>query len=166
MLTWTQEQRDAHSVLMRQWWADRTPEQRETQRQRARANQPIDTPERREERRQSGRAAHVAREREWMWSDVAEGEVCTRRTDEHHLPHGVVVIRRPEVTDGWRYTYTYGGLCQRCGTERWHPGLQRDRIVPGYVGGTYAFENVQYLCANCHEDKTFADTRRYGNRNS
>jgi hypothetical protein len=47
------------------------------------------------------------------------------------------------------------GNCQKCGMQR--PYLQRDRIVPGFLGGIYEPSNIQYLCANCHEDKTRAE---------
>lgn len=44
------------------------------------------------------------------------------------------------------------GHCPKCGTYRqW---LQRDHIVPRYLGGTNDPSNIQYLCANCHEDKS------------
>jgi superfamily II helicase len=49
------------------------------------------------------------------------------------------------------------GKCPLCGTFR--ERLQKDRIVPAMHGGTYAPENVQYICANCHEDKTRKELR-------
>lgn len=45
--------------------------------------------------------------------------------------------------------------CERCGTVR--PQLQRDHIVPRFLGGSDHHSNIQYLCANCHEDKTKQD---------
>jgi hypothetical protein len=44
------------------------------------------------------------------------------------------------------------GPCPKCGTFR--ERLQRDHIIPRFKGGTDASENIQHLCANCHEDKT------------
>jgi hypothetical protein len=44
------------------------------------------------------------------------------------------------------------GPCKNCGVYR--NTLIRDRIVPGYLGGTYTAGNIQLLCANCHQDKT------------
>lgn len=51
------------------------------------------------------------------------------------------------------------GNCQRCGTERY--SLIRDHIVPQYAGGSDDESNTQYLCNNCHEDKTKEDFRNY-----
>lgn len=55
------------------------------------------------------------------------------------------------------------GNCQKCRT--WRPQRQRDHIVPKRVAflrgwtkeQTDAPENIQFLCANCHEDKTRAE---------
>jgi 5-methylcytosine-specific restriction enzyme A len=47
------------------------------------------------------------------------------------------------------------GPCQSCGTIR--RSLHRDHIVPRWKGGTDDPENIQWLCANCHEDKTRYD---------
>ncbi len=44
------------------------------------------------------------------------------------------------------------GNCKLCGT--WRPVLCRDRIIPKREGGTYTPENIQRICANCHQDKT------------
>src|SRR6266581_2747923 len=55
----------------------------------------------------------------------------------------------------------YGGVpkgsgnCPHCGT--WRLRLHRDHIIPRWKGGTNTSENIQYLCANCHEDKTRED---------
>jgi 5-methylcytosine-specific restriction endonuclease McrA len=35
--------------------------------------------------------------------------------------------------------------------------MHRDHIVPRALGGGEELENIQLLCANCHEDKTVAD---------
>lgn len=51
-----------------------------------------------------------------------------------------------------RYSADRSGNCALCGT--WRKILCRDRIVPGREGGTYAPENIQWICANCHQDKT------------
>lgn len=44
------------------------------------------------------------------------------------------------------------GNCKICGV--WRKILQRDRIIPVREGGTYVSSNVQWICANCHQDKT------------
>lgn len=44
------------------------------------------------------------------------------------------------------------GCCQKCGTRRNH--LQKDHVIPKSRGGSDDVDNIQYLCANCHEDKT------------
>jgi len=53
------------------------------------------------------------------------------------------------------------GICPSCGTFR--KTLHRDHIHPKALGGTDAAENIQLLCANCHEDKTFAEARAIAN---
>jgi hypothetical protein len=47
------------------------------------------------------------------------------------------------------------GNCVICGT--WRYSLHRDHIVPKFKGGSNELENIQLLCANCHEDKTRED---------
>jgi hypothetical protein len=47
------------------------------------------------------------------------------------------------------------GDCQKCGVFR--QSLHRDHVVPKVRGGADDESNVQYLCANCHEDKTRDD---------
>ena len=49
------------------------------------------------------------------------------------------------------------GACLKCGT--WRERLQTDHIVPRSRGGSDDPSNLQYLCANCHEDKTRAEIR-------
>lgn len=50
------------------------------------------------------------------------------------------------------------GNCQSCGASR--SRLQRDHIVPRFEGGTNSPDNIQLLCANCHEDKTIEERKR------
>lgn len=50
---------------------------------------------------------------------------------------------------------TISGNCVNCGS--WRYSLHRDHIVPKFKGGPDTAENIQLLCANCHEDKTRAD---------
>jgi len=53
------------------------------------------------------------------------------------------------------------GNCQRCGIFR--ESLHREHIIPAVVkrkrGEDPDKDNIQYLCANCHEDKTKEDSR-------
>jgi hypothetical protein len=49
------------------------------------------------------------------------------------------------------------GPCVKCGT--WRERLQTDHIIPRRKGGGDDPSNIQYLCANCHEDKTRAELR-------
>jgi hypothetical protein len=54
------------------------------------------------------------------------------------------------------------GNCQKCGI--WRRRLQRDHIVPRCVKlmrreNPNAPSNLQFLCANCHEDKTIEDEK-------
>ena len=44
------------------------------------------------------------------------------------------------------------GNCALCGI--WRKVLCRDRIIPKREGGTYEPSNVQWICANCHQDKS------------
>lgn len=44
------------------------------------------------------------------------------------------------------------GYCPKCGT--WRYSLHRDHVVPKFKGGSDDESNVQYICANCHEDKS------------
>jgi 5-methylcytosine-specific restriction endonuclease McrA len=39
----------------------------------------------------------------------------------------------------------------------WRRSLHRDHIVPKFKGGGNEPENIQLICANCHEDKTVMD---------
>lgn len=43
----------------------------------------------------------------------------------------------------------------KCAT--WRNSLHTDHVVPTWQGGSDTADNYQYLCANCHEDKTFAE---------
>ena len=51
------------------------------------------------------------------------------------------------------------GNCPKCGT--WRRKLQREHIIPRFEGGGDEPENIQFLCANCHEDKTYEDMKRW-----
>jgi hypothetical protein len=44
------------------------------------------------------------------------------------------------------------GNCPLCKT--WRYSLHRDHIIPKWRGGVDELDNWQYICANCHEDKT------------
>ena len=47
--------------------------------------------------------------------------------------------------------------CPQCGTDR--RSLHRDHIIPKWRGGSDTEENIQLICANCHEDKTWNEQR-------
>ena len=47
------------------------------------------------------------------------------------------------------------GNCIKCGI--WREFLQQDHIIPLAQGGNDTRDNIQLLCANCHEDKTRAE---------
>lgn len=49
----------------------------------------------------------------------------------------------------------YSGHCAKCGL--WQRSLHRDHILAKCRGGLDVPENIQYLCANCHEDKSVED---------
>jgi len=44
------------------------------------------------------------------------------------------------------------GNCKSCGI--WRAVLHRDHVIPRHRGGTDDPSNIQFLCANCHQDKT------------
>lgn len=50
------------------------------------------------------------------------------------------------------------GHCVKCGT--WRRSLHRDHIKPRALGGSSELSNIQLLCANCHQDKTFEDMKK------
>jgi hypothetical protein len=47
--------------------------------------------------------------------------------------------------------------CSRCGASR--RKLHRDHITPKWQGGADDEDNIQMLCANCHEDKTYEESQ-------
>jgi hypothetical protein len=49
------------------------------------------------------------------------------------------------------------GNCAKCGMYRW--SLDQDHIIPKSKGGTDDPSNIQYLCQNCHADKTHQDRK-------
>ena len=51
------------------------------------------------------------------------------------------------------------GHCIKCGT--WRESLHRDHIVPLALGGADVPENIQLLCANCHQDKTAEERKHF-----
>jgi 5-methylcytosine-specific restriction endonuclease McrA len=51
----------------------------------------------------------------------------------------------------------FSGHCVKCGC--WRRSLHRDHIIPKVAGGEDIPDNIQRLCANCHQDKTFEEQR-------
>jgi len=49
------------------------------------------------------------------------------------------------------------GNCPLCGVFRQR--LERDHILPRHKGGSNESNNIQYICANCHQDKTCIELR-------
>lgn len=47
------------------------------------------------------------------------------------------------------------GECEICGV--WRAARHKDHIIPKFMGGSNAQENIQMLCANCHQDKTLVE---------
>lgn len=60
----------------------------------------------------------------------------------------------PIKKEGWL-------ICGHCGAER--KQLQKDHIIPKWKGGPDTPDNIQKICANCHEDKT-AEERKELNK--
>jgi 5-methylcytosine-specific restriction protein A len=52
--------------------------------------------------------------------------------------------------------------CAQCGAEPMvgHAGLELDHIVPVAEGGTDGLNNLQWLCASCHAEKSRRETAR------
>lgn len=49
------------------------------------------------------------------------------------------------------------GNCAKCKVFR--ESLHRDHITPKWKGGLDDAENIQFICANCHQDKTNEESR-------
>ena len=54
-----------------------------------------------------------------------------------------------------KYRPPQSGHCVKC--RCWRKHLHRDHIVPKWKGGSDTPDNWQWLCANCHEDKTYEE---------
>jgi 5-methylcytosine-specific restriction endonuclease McrA len=62
------------------------------------------------------------------------------------------------TVDDWRYVFEQAERqCQQCGTEKF---LTLDHILSFWEGGTNLRENLQILCATCHQQKSNEENRR------
>lgn len=88
---------------------------------------------------------------------VARAKLWAAMTDEERATVIAQWQRRlPGVVDPRRHRAKRpSGPCQICGIQRL--SLHRDHIIPRWRGGGDEPENIQWLCANCHEDKTRVD---------
>ncbi|EEG27390.1 HNH endonuclease [Corynebacterium matruchotii] len=52
--------------------------------------------------------------------------------------------------------------CAQCGAEpvTGRGGLELDHVVPVAEGGTDGFDNLQWLCASCHAEKSRREAKR------
>jgi len=71
---------------------------------------------------------------------------------DRHLPR----IRPTRRTS---FKRTTSGECALCGTFR--RTLHRDHRIPRWKGGPNSDDNIQLICANCHEDKNRDDMLGY-----
>lgn len=92
----------------------------------------------------------IAEARRREWAALSEDERTERIYRLRVRDIGTVDPRRPRARRP-------SGPCQSCGTHR--KSLHREHIVPRWKGGTEDPENIQWFCANCHEDKTREDNR-------
>jgi 5-methylcytosine-specific restriction endonuclease McrA len=71
-----------------------------------------------------------------------------------------ILLVRSEIRFRLPYTKrgkTRSGNCELCGVFRKH--LDRDHIIPRWKGGGEEKENIQFICQNCHKDKSCEDAR-------
>lgn len=123
----------------------------------------------------------VRRPRGWRWteeqkarlSEKAKGRVVSEETKaklrairkaewdrmdetERALRIATLQVREAGVTDPRRhYARRPSGDCRKCNT--WRRTLHRDHVIPRWKGGSDEPSNIQWICANCHEDKTRQD---------
>jgi hypothetical protein len=77
---------------------------------------------------------------------------------ERKFACAIMQVRQPGVVDPRRPRAKRPcGNCQTCGI--WRRSLHREHIIPKYKGGSEEANNIQWICANCHEDKTREDLR-------
>ncbi len=57
----------------------------------------------------------------------------------------------------YKGNFNLTGNCPLCGI--WRNRLVIDHIIPRHKGGTHERSNLQFICANCHQDKTEVEMR-------
>jgi 5-methylcytosine-specific restriction endonuclease McrA len=76
-----------------------------------------------------------------------------------HKDPGSPKVRKRKIVEAFNLMVPRkAGNCEKCNTYR--ESLHRDHIRPKYLGGSDDPSNIQYLCANCHEDKSLVERRR------
>lgn len=110
-----------------------------------------------------GGSGEVIRYRKQVWRSFPYDESVSHEVNEQNAK-ALCATLAPTFTDKkGKVAKRPFGLCRKCHMFRHR--LHRDRIIPGFRGGAYTPENVQYLCANCHEDKSKVEQQEWFNEN-
>lgn len=89
-------------------------------------------------------------------SAILKAKWASMSEEEKAVALAQLQLRSPDVIDPRRpRAKRPSGNCLRCGM--WRKSLHREHIIPRCKGGSEEPDNIQWLCANCHEDKTRED---------